>query len=120
VYAKAKRAQVVLSENWAKELAGTGVSFHAMHPGWVDTPGIAVALPGFYRMMRPLLRTPQQGADTIIWLATADPARLGTGRFWHDRRPRSEYRLPRTRNAPTTSTRGFWHHVRAASGIWDQ
>jgi NAD(P)-dependent dehydrogenase (short-subunit alcohol dehydrogenase family) len=119
-YAKAKRAQVMLSENWAKELAGTGVSFHAMHPGWVDTPGIAVALPGFYRVMRSLLRTPQQGADTIIWLATADPAQLGTGRFWHDRRPRSEYRLPWTRTAQPASTRGFWRHVRAASGIWDQ
>ena len=26
--------------------------------------------PAFYRLMRPLLRTPAEGADTIIWLAT--------------------------------------------------
>jgi NAD(P)-dependent dehydrogenase (short-subunit alcohol dehydrogenase family) len=32
---------VALSREWARRLAGTGVAFHAMHPGWVDTPGIA-------------------------------------------------------------------------------
>ena len=44
-YARAKRAQVALSRGWARRLAGTGVAFHAMHPGWVDTPGVAAALP---------------------------------------------------------------------------
>ena len=38
-YARAKRAQVALSREWARRFAGTGVAFHAMHPGWVDTPG---------------------------------------------------------------------------------
>jgi len=99
-YARAKRAQVALSREWARRLAGTGIAFHAMHPGWVDTPGIAAALPGFHRAMGPLLRTPGEGADTIVWLATASPARLGSGRFWHDRRPRAEHRLPWTREAP--------------------
>ena len=36
-YARAKRAQVALSREWARRLAGTGVVFHAMHPGWVRT-----------------------------------------------------------------------------------
>lgn len=97
VYARVKRAQVLLSAEWARRMAGTGVAFHAMHPGWVDTPGIAAALPRFHRAMRPLLRTPEQGADTITWLATADPALLGSGGFWHDRRRRPEHLLPWTR-----------------------
>ena len=96
-YARVKRAQVVLSAEWARRTAGTGVAFHAMHPGWADTPGIAAALPRFRRVMRPLLRTPEQGADTITWLATADPALLGSGGFWHDRRRRPEHLLPWTR-----------------------
>jgi NAD(P)-dependent dehydrogenase (short-subunit alcohol dehydrogenase family) len=113
-YARVKRAQVVLSGEWARQLAGAGVACHAMHPGWVDTPGIAAALPGFHRVMRPLLRTPEQGADTITWLATADPALLGSGGFWHDRRRRPEYLLPWTRE--DASTRGqLWDAcVRAA------
>jgi dehydrogenase/reductase SDR family member 12 len=96
-YARVKRAQVALSAEWATRAARTGVAFHAMHPGWADTPGIAAALPRFRRVMRPLLRTPEQGADTITWLATADPALLGTGGFWHDRRRRPEHLLPWTR-----------------------
>jgi len=112
-YARAKRAQVALSREWARRLAGTGVAFHAMHPGWVNTPGIAAALPRFHRAMRPLLRTPGQGADTIIWLAASDPARLGSGRFWHDRRPRSEYRFPGTREA-STAARVLWDHIESS------
>jgi len=34
VYARTKRAEVVLTEMWAGRLAGTGVTVHAMHPGW--------------------------------------------------------------------------------------
>ena len=109
-YARAKRAQVALSREWARRLAGTGIAFHAMHPGWVNTPGIAAALPRFHAVMRPLLRTPAQGADTIIWLATTDPARLGSGRFWHDRRPRTEYRLPWTRE-PSPVARILWDQI---------
>jgi len=108
-YAQVKRAQAVLSAEWARRMAGTGVAFHAMHPGWADTPGIAAALPRFRRVLRPLLRTPEQGADTITWLATADPALLGTGGFWHDRRRRTEYLLPWTRE--DASARGL---------LWDQ
>ena len=39
VYARTKRAEVILTELWAQRLAGTGVVVHAMHPGWADTPG---------------------------------------------------------------------------------
>jgi NAD(P)-dependent dehydrogenase (short-subunit alcohol dehydrogenase family) len=115
-YARAKRAQVALSREWARRLAGTGVAFHAMHPGWVDTPGIAAALPGFHRVMLPLLRTPGEGADTVVWLATAGPARLGSGRFWHDRRPRAEYRLPWTHEAPGAA-RLLWDRIESAEGL---
>ena len=70
-YARAKRAQVALSREWARRLAGTGVAFHAMHPGWADTPGVAAALPGFCRSPGRSCSHPSQGADTIAWLATA-------------------------------------------------
>jgi dehydrogenase/reductase SDR family protein 12 len=115
VYAKAKRAQVALSREWARRTGGTGVAFHAMHPGWVDTPGVAAALPGFYRAARPILLTPGQGADTIVWLATMPPERLGSGRLWHDRRPRPEYPLPWTRSQDPGAARRLWEHLAAAT-----
>jgi hypothetical protein len=65
-----------------------------MHPGWVDTPGIERALPAFRRVTRPILRTLDQGADTIVWLGGAAEPLESTGRFWQDRRPRpTHYRL---------------------------
>ncbi len=106
-YARAKRAQVVLSREWARRTAGSGVAFHAMHPGWADTPGLQASLPRFHALLGPLLRTPEQGADTIVWLATAQASQLGSGQFWHDRRPRPEYWLPWTRE-PAGTAAALW------------
>lgn len=103
-YARAKRAQVVLSHEWARRLGPSGIASYACHPGWVDTPGLAEGLPTFARL-RPLLRTPDAGADTAVWLVTGGARRGSDGRqavsegFFHDRRLRTEYRLPRTRTA---------------------
>ena len=96
-YARTKRAEVILSELWAGELAGTGVVSNAMHPGWAATPGIKDAIPGFSRVMGPLLRTPQQGADTVVWLASSAQCAGETGGFFCDRRRRPTHRLARTR-----------------------
>src|SRR6185436_5880830 len=64
-YARCKRAQVVLAEEWTRDLLGTDIAVNAMHPGWADTPGLRASLPGFSRVVGPLLRTPEEGADTI-------------------------------------------------------
>jgi NAD(P)-dependent dehydrogenase (short-subunit alcohol dehydrogenase family) len=84
-YARTKRGQVILTEMWAQRLRGSGVVVHAMHPGWAKTAGLEQSLPVFNKLMKPLLRSVDQGADTIIWLAAADEPALDTGRFWFDR-----------------------------------
>ena len=98
-YAETKRAQVVLAELWAEHLRGTTVVVHAMHPGWADTPAVRTSLPGFHRIMRAMLRTPAEGADTVVWLAAAPGARETSGRFWFDRAPRRTHLLPFTRES---------------------
>lgn len=96
-YAETKRAQVVLSELWSERLRGRGVRVNAMHPGWADTPGVVRSLPGFQRLMRPFLRDADQGADTVVWLAASEAAGRHSGKFFFDRRERSTYLLPFTR-----------------------
>jgi len=96
-YARCKRAQVALVREWARRWAGSGIAVNAMHPGWADTPGIRTALPRFSRLLGPLLRTPEQGADTIAWLAAAPEAAAVGGALFLDRRPRATHRLRRTR-----------------------
>jgi dehydrogenase/reductase SDR family member 12 len=94
LYARTKREQVVITEQWAERLDGTGVVVHAMHPGWVDTKGIQDALPGFLKLVRPIIRTPEEGADTIVWLGASPEPLASTGGFWSDRRLRpTHYRL---------------------------
>lgn len=95
-YARTKRAQVVLTQLWAERLEGTGVVAHSMHPGWVDTSGVAAALPKFHRLLGPLLRSPDEGADTIVWLASSGRALTSSGGFWMDRAPRAMHRIRRT------------------------
>ncbi len=107
-YALVKRAQVALSTQWAARIDASQIAFHAMHPGWVRTPGLRQALPNFARIAGPLLRTPEQGADTIVWLASADRRQLGSGRFWHDRRPRAIYRRPGPSPDPPGAGQALW------------
>jgi dehydrogenase/reductase SDR family protein 12 len=140
-YARAKRAQVVLNRQWAARTepepepgepgeagepgapgepgdAGDagGVSFQAMHPGWVDTPGIQAALPVFSQRMGPLLRTPDQGADTMVWLATAQEPLSSNGSFWLDRHRRWTSKVPWTRTAPADAER-LWAWVADRAGV---
>lgn len=96
-YAQAKRALMVLTEQWAQQWAARGIAVNAMHPGWADTPGIRKALPGFHRLTRRILRSPEEGADTIVWLAAASEAGRVSGRLFLDREPRTPYLLASTR-----------------------
>ena len=116
VYARHKRAQVVLTELWAERLAGTGITVHSMHPGWVDTPGLERSLPRFHRLTKPALRTPGQGADTIVWLAAAAEPGEDSGAFWHDRRERPKHLLPRTRETEAERRR-LWHECVRLTGL---
>lgn len=110
-YAIAKRAQVTLNEMWAAGRADP--RFYAMHPGWADTPGVQESLPTFRSLTKPLLRTSEQGADSILWLASlarADVSAPATGSFICDRQVRSIHKIGSTRKADTTSNR---------AALWD-
>ena len=106
-YARTKRMQVALTPLMQERWASEGVAVHSMHPGWADTPGVVESLPTFHRVMGPLLRDADSGADTIVWLAATEPA-PGGGQFWHDRSPRPEHYLPFTRD-----------HGRQAERLWE-
>lgn len=118
-YARAKRAQVVLARQWQERYGDeTGVTFHAMHPGWALTPGIQSSLPVFRQTMGPLLRGATDGADTTVWLCLApEPAEQG-GQLWLDRRPRSDVRLPGTATERWAAD-ALWHEVERLAGAVD-
>ena len=120
-YARAKRAQVVLNELWAEKLASDNIVFHALHPGWVNTPGITEALPGFSKVLSPLglLRTADEGADTLVWLSVDEQASQSSGNFWHDRGVRDIDMTSKTRQADTADERqALWSWCEKHTG-WE-
>jgi NAD(P)-dependent dehydrogenase (short-subunit alcohol dehydrogenase family) len=110
-YARHKRAQVELTHHW-NERHGPDILFHVMHPGWVDTEGVETSLPGFRRVFGPILRTPEQGADTAIWLAAERPNAAPEG-IWLDRELQPEHVDDATRSDP-----GARQRLVAALGAW--
>ena len=114
-YARTKRIQVALTPILARRWAAQHVRVYCTHPGWADTPGVASSLPAFRRITGPILRTPEEGADTAVWLAATQPAPR-TGGFWHDRRRRPEHYLPLTRSGDR-DRQLVWRYCADAIGI---
>lgn len=127
-YARAKRAQVILAREWARRWSTRGVASYAMHPGWADTPGLASGLPSLTHLGS-LLRRPEEGADTAVWLATGAARSRQTAEvptassvedgFFLDRRLRGEYYLPwtRPRDGREEQGRQLWAWCASRTGL---
>ncbi len=115
-YARTKRAQVVLNELLADRLADHGIACNAMHPGWATTPGVERSLPRFQRLLGKRLRTPEEGADTIVWLAACREAGFTSGRFWFDRRQVATHLGPWSKERPGERER-LWETCCRLAGI---
>lgn len=82
-YANVKRAQVTLLPFFKEEFSDQTIT--AMHPGWAETPGVSSAIPKFDQKMKGKLRSPLQGADTILWLLGTKKS-VESGSLYFDRR----------------------------------
>jgi len=115
-YARAKRGLVILTEIWAEKLKDEGISVNAMHPGWVDTPGVKKSLPQFYKITKNILRTPEEGADTILWLAASTEAEEVNGKLWLDRRPHITHVFPGTKETKKEREH-LWKKLHELAGL---
>jgi dehydrogenase/reductase SDR family member 12 len=61
IYARAEREELVLTGQWARRLAGTGVHVRAMHPGWAGTAGVRNGMPVFRALTRPVIPDSRAG-----------------------------------------------------------
>jgi dehydrogenase/reductase SDR family member 12 len=116
-YAQQKRAQVLCMARFAERLAADGVTANAMHPGWVDTPGVARSLPRFRALLGKALRDEAQGADTIVWLAAAERLGTTTGQLFLDREARRAEVLPGTHHT-TADVDAIWSVCEQLTAPW--
>jgi retinol dehydrogenase-14 len=89
VYGKTKLANIMFTYELAERLEGTGVTANCMHPGGVNTnfgnnQGGPMNL--LFRLFKPFMRSPEQGADTLIYLVSSPEVEGMTGKYLADRK----------------------------------
>jgi NAD(P)-dependent dehydrogenase (short-subunit alcohol dehydrogenase family) len=89
VYGKTKLANIMFTYELAERLEGTEVTANCMHPGGVNTnfgnnQGGPMNL--LFRLFKPFMRSPEQGADTLIYLASSPEVEGMTGKYLADRK----------------------------------
>src|SRR5262245_10820249 len=86
-YGQSKLANVIFTYELARRLQGTGITVNCVHPGGVNTnffTGLK-GLTGFVtRLNRPLMRSPEKGAETVVWFATSPEVEEITGKYFFD------------------------------------
>jgi NAD(P)-dependent dehydrogenase (short-subunit alcohol dehydrogenase family) len=89
VYGRSKLANILFTRELARRLAGTGVTANCLHPGAVATR-FGDSSGGMLRRLLPVLRllfiSPEQGADTIIYLASSPEVEKTTGEYFVKRK----------------------------------
>ena len=93
-YANAKRAQVILAHLLADRCSKSAITFASMHPGWADTVAVRTSLPKFHAAMGRFLRTPEQGAAPVVWLAACERVKGTSGKLWFDLARRTRIPAP--------------------------
>jgi retinol dehydrogenase 14 len=89
VYGMTKLANIMFTYELAERLNGTGVTANCLHPGSVGTNfGLnnrgPMAL--FFRTFKPFMRSAEQGADTLVWLASSPEVDGVSGKYFSDRK----------------------------------
>ena len=80
-------ARVLLTQEFAERLRGTGVVANAVHPGLVRSTGLLQDVGGPFRWITNTLgKTADRAADTPLWLATSPEAAAVTGKLWAKRK----------------------------------
>lgn len=94
VYARAKLASILVSNELARRLEGTGVTSNALHPGVIATDfGSDGDLRGgnalLFRVLKWFLPGPEAGARTSLYVATAPELDGLTGRYFDSQAEKS-------------------------------
>ena len=88
-YGESKLANILFTAELARRLTGTGVTATCFHPGLVASGfnrNNGWLLSAAMTMLRPFSRTPEKGADTLVWLVESSEVAGQSGGYYVDRR----------------------------------
>ncbi|MCA9955364.1 MAG: SDR family oxidoreductase [Anaerolineales bacterium] len=88
-YGQSKLANILFTYELARRLAGSGVTANALHPGGVATEfATGQGFMGWiFKLIRPFLLTPEQGAQTQIYLASSPDVEGISGKYFAKKKP---------------------------------
>ena len=90
-YKQSKQANRMLTREWAKNLQSKNISVYSMTPGWVPNTDLFREQSTFNKAVIKTAgvfggRSVEQGADTIVWLASSNTIDGNNGGFFKDRK----------------------------------
>lgn len=94
-YNQSKLGSVLFTYELARRLGGSGVTVNSVHPGGVNTNFASHAhgvFPAVFRLLKPLMRSPEKGAETVLYAAAAPEMEGVTGQYLVDREARASSR----------------------------
>ncbi|MCJ8013192.1 SDR family oxidoreductase [Paenibacillus sp. KQZ6P-2] len=90
-YAQSKLANILFTKELASRLVGTHVTANCVHPGAVGTQIGVNRDTGFGKtvlaMVKPFFLTPEKGAETAVYLASAPEVEKVTGQYFYKNKP---------------------------------
>jgi retinol dehydrogenase-14 len=85
-YSQSKLANVLFTYELARRLEGTGVTANCLHPGAGVSTNFGSGVSGIFgftvRALRPLMKSPEKGAETSIYLASSPEVQGLSGRYF--------------------------------------
>jgi NAD(P)-dependent dehydrogenase (short-subunit alcohol dehydrogenase family) len=117
-YRRSKLCNILFTRELARRLGGTGITANSLHPGFVasrfgDESGgwLAHAI----RLAKLLAISPEEGADTLVYLASSPEVADVTGRYFYKRRPVA----PSAHAEDDVAARRLWAATAALAGLAD-
>ena len=86
-YTQSKLANILFTYRLAEKLKGTGITVNCLHPGGVRTRIGTSNSKGFYHWLwklNPFLKSPESGAQTIVYLAESKEVEGLTGKYFYN------------------------------------
>ena len=91
-YGRSKLCNILFARELSERLMDDGITSNSVHPGGVNTNfgGEAASAFGYvFKLLKPFMRSPEQGADTGIYLASSPDVEQVTGLYFADRKPKT-------------------------------
>jgi NAD(P)-dependent dehydrogenase (short-subunit alcohol dehydrogenase family) len=88
-YGESKLANILFTAELARRVDGSGVTATSFHPGFVAS-GFNLNNGAFFRfamkLTKVVARSPEKGAETLVWLLDTPDGTLRSGAYYKDRR----------------------------------